>query len=136
MLTLTFKSAKEAGACVEAYKKFAKFKGGVRGWGADKPFPLLEVLDNNGLSDTLWALRCCEPIADRDKIARLFACDCAQRVLPLFEKKYPEDMRPRQTIETARKFANGEATKTELAAAGAAEREWQAEHLREMLKEG
>ena len=65
------------------------------------------------------ALRCCEPTADRDKIARLFACDCAERTLPIFEKKYPEDKRPRQAIEAARKFANGEATQKELDAAWA-----------------
>ncbi len=53
MLTLTFVEAKRQGACVEAYRKFAKFKGGVDSWGADKPFPLLEVLDNNGLDDAL-----------------------------------------------------------------------------------
>jgi len=49
--------------------------------------------------------------------ARLFACDCAERVLPLFERKRPDDRRPRQAIEVARRFANGEATRDELLAA-------------------
>ncbi|PKL56849.1 MAG: hypothetical protein CVV35_02960 [Methanomicrobiales archaeon HGW-Methanomicrobiales-6] len=31
-----------------------------------------------------------------------WAADCAGRVLPLFEKAYPEDDRPRRAIETAR----------------------------------
>jgi hypothetical protein len=31
-----------------------------------------------------------------------WAADCAERVLPLFEKAYPEDGRPRNAIETCR----------------------------------
>jgi hypothetical protein len=91
-----------------------------------------------------------------DRTARLFACDCAERVLPLFELAHPDDSRPRVAIETARRFANGEATSDELAAAGAAaepagaaswaavgaardaaraaERQWQARRLIEYLK--
>jgi len=117
MLTLTFKSAKDAEACVRRYKKFAKFKGGIKNWGENRPFPLIEVLEVCGLEDALWALRCCEPVADRDRIARLFACDCAERVLPIFEKEYPDDKRPRLAIEAARKFAIGQATQEELFAA-------------------
>jgi len=32
----------------------------------------------------------------------VWAADCAERVLPLFEKVYPEDDRPRNAIETCR----------------------------------
>jgi hypothetical protein len=49
--------------------------------------------------------------------ARLFACNCAAHVLHIFEKKYPEDKRPRECIEMARKFARGKATREELASA-------------------
>ena len=117
MLTLTFKSAKENGACAEGYQKFAKFKGGIGKWGKETPFTLLEVLNNNGIDDAIWALRCCEPIQERDRVARLFACDCAQLILPLFEKEYLNDNRPRNAIEVARKFANGEVSLVELTAA-------------------
>jgi hypothetical protein len=51
---------------------------------------------------------------------RHFACDCAERVLPLFEQGYPNDTRPRVAITTARRFADGLATSKELAAARAA----------------
>lgn len=40
--------------------------------------------------------------------ARLFAADCAERVLPIFEKTCPGDDRPRKAIEAARAFARGE----------------------------
>jgi hypothetical protein len=32
----------------------------------------------------------------------VWAIDCAERVLPYFEEKYPEDHRPRQALETLR----------------------------------
>lgn len=47
---------------------------------------------------------------------RLFAADCAEHVLPIFEKRYPADTRPREAIAVARRFANGEATREELGA--------------------
>ena len=49
--------------------------------------------------------------------ARLWACDVAERVLKNFEDRYPDDTRPREAIETARRFARGEATVEELRAA-------------------
>jgi hypothetical protein len=55
-----------------------------------------------------------------DRNLRLFACDCAERTLPLFETERPDDTRPRQAIETARRFADGKATREELDAARAA----------------
>lgn len=85
---------------------------------ADGEVATVGILEVCGLEDALWALRIV--IEPADKEIRLFACDCAERVLPLFETKYPEDKRPRQAIETARKFARGEATQIEMDAAGAA----------------
>ena len=51
---------------------------------------------------------------------RLFACDCAEQALPIYEKDYPDDKRPRKAVETARLFAEGKATQKELDAAWAA----------------
>lgn len=47
-----------------------------------------------------------EQIADlvgttEKRVLVIWACDCAERVLPLFEEKRPDDPRPRQAIETA-----------------------------------
>jgi len=55
-----------------------------------------------------------------ERTERLFAADCAEHVLPIWEKKYPGDLRPRQAIEAARLFADGKITKEKLAAARAA----------------
>ena len=58
-----------------------------------------------------------------EKTARLVACRCARDVLPIFEREYPNDPRPRMAIETAEKYANGEANYDELDAAFAAARD-------------
>ena len=55
-----------------------------------------------------------------DRTTRLFAVECAERVLPLFERDRPGDSRPREALAVARRFADGQATREELAAAGAA----------------
>ena len=36
------------------------------------------------------------------KTLALWAIECAERVMPYFEEKYPQDQRPRQAIETLR----------------------------------
>jgi len=41
------------------------------------------------------------------KALALWAADCAEHVLPYFEKRYPKDHRPRKAIEAARAWANG-----------------------------
>jgi hypothetical protein len=51
-----------------------------------------------------------------DRELRLFACDCAERVLHIYERDNSSKA-PRQAIEVARRFANGKATNEELAAA-------------------
>ncbi len=58
-----------------------------------------------------------------DQTARLFACDCARRVLYIYEKQHPEDSRPRKCIEVSEQFARGKASKKDLDAAGAAARD-------------
>jgi hypothetical protein len=40
------------------------------------------------------------------KILAIWAADCAERVLPYFEDKYPQDPRPRNAIETLRAWIN------------------------------
>ena len=55
-----------------------------------------------------------------ERTARLFACDCAERSLIIYEKQYPDDPRPREAVAVARRFAMGEATQEELDTAWAA----------------
>lgn len=38
----------------------------------------------------------------------IWAADCAERALPLFEEKAPGDLRPREAVEAIRAYAGGE----------------------------
>jgi len=64
-----------------------------------------------------WMRTALPYLNERDK--RLFACDCAERVLGYFEKVFPTDLRPREALHVARAFANGEATLAQLTSANA-----------------
>ena len=84
-----------------------------------------------------------------ERSARLFAAECAERVLPIFERERLGDGRPRLAISAARAFACGEiyAAARDAAgaaagaaawaaawdAAGAAERAWQGARLIEAM---
>lgn len=151
-LATTFALLRRWGACPEGYRTLAQHLGGVQAYGPSTPIPLSVIVAANGLADALWCLRAVPPeqAATRDRLARLFACDCAEHVLPYFEASYPEDQRPRACIQVARRFALGQATDEELAAAyaaaaaarsagadgadGAAEREWQTRRLLHRLE--
>ena len=46
-----------------------------------------------------------------------FACQCAERVLHIFEEQFPDDDRPRKAIEAARKWADDPTKENARAAA-------------------
>jgi len=54
------------------------------------------------------------------KTARLFACDCAEHVLHIYEKQYPDDSRPHRAIEAARLYVDGKIIEKELDAVNTA----------------
>jgi hypothetical protein len=54
-----------------------------------------------------------------NSILRL-AADCAEHVLPVYEKKHKQDKRPRNAIIAARKYVNGKITLQELGEAASA----------------
>lgn len=54
------------------------------------------------------------------RTARLFAADCAEHVLPIYEHYYPRDDRVRTAILTARRFAMRRATQADLGVVQAA----------------
>lgn len=79
----------------------------------DEEFCVSEIIKSNDIADTLWVLKWV--IGDEGKvIRRTFAIDCALRALPIFESKYPNDKRPRNAIEAAQLYLNGEITIGEL----------------------
>ena len=75
----------------------------------NEPLSLLTILESNGLDDAIWCLRTCEGI---DREARLFAVACARRAQHLMK-----DQRSIDAINVAERYANGESSDDELAAA-------------------
>jgi hypothetical protein len=114
-LTTTLNRLKAAGVRADRYEHLVKALGGVS-FDHDEPIKLLTILEHSGQDDYLWALRA--TVENCDQIARLMACDFAEAVLPIYEKQYPNDNRPRVCIETARRFARGECSQSEVDAAG------------------
>lgn len=81
----------------------------------DEPLRISTILESNGLDDALWCLRALP--AEYDNAVRLLVCDLVE---PALQFAAHGDDRPRAAVETARRFARGEATAEELAAASAA----------------
>jgi hypothetical protein len=52
-----------------------------------------------------------------EKEQHLFAADCGDHILHVFESKHPEDLRPRQAVNARRYYARGEFTLEQWVAA-------------------
>jgi hypothetical protein len=93
---------KELNACVEGYETFKKAHG-------DKTVTLTEAFNSNGWSNVWWYLSNIYNLFSDEQIKdlRLLAADYAERSLPLFEQKCPENNGPRKAIQAARDYANG-----------------------------
>lgn len=57
MLTTTFARLKEAHACTQGYKTLGEALGGISRYGKNTPITFLQILDANGVEDTLWAFK-------------------------------------------------------------------------------
>ncbi len=91
-------------------------------WGKRKTLNAINMLKLNiSYDDRFWAVLREGMIPERT--LHIFACDVAEHVLPVFEKAYPKDERPRKAIETKRLWLAGKATDEELNAARAAARD-------------
>jgi len=98
--------------CHEGWEKLLRTLGKTKA--DDEPVSIVQVLDSNGLDDALWCLRA---VKGRDKEIRLYAVWCARQVQHLMT-----DKRSTEALDVAERFANGEASQNELAAASDAAR--------------
>lgn len=74
---------------------------------ADVPITLAHILKSNGIEDTLWALRATIEPTGRNVLQEI-AVRAAERALPIFEKRRPDDNRVRECIAATRAFLRGE----------------------------
>ena len=116
MLHTTFSRLFGAGACTIGYRRLARSLGGIRVYGKDAPIPLSHIVESNGLQDALWCLRAVVPGEEAEalRVSRLLALECAERVLPVYERQYPNDPRVRDCLAITHRFLTGDATKEEL----------------------
>ncbi|MES2323247.1 MAG: hypothetical protein V4633_13365 [Pseudomonadota bacterium] len=109
----TLNAIREHSPCCEGWEKLLRTLGKTKA--DDEPVSIIQVLDSNGLDDALWCLRA---VKGRDKEIRLYAVWCARQVQHLMTDKRSTD-----ALDVAERFANGEATEQERAAARAAARD-------------
>ena len=109
----TLNKIRSHGPCVSGWAKLLRHLGKTQA--DDEPLALTTILDSNGLDDALWCLRACDDI---EKQARLYAVWCARQMQHLLT-----DPRSLAALDVAERYANGEATDAELAAAEAAARD-------------
>ena len=100
MLHITFNSIKFHEACSEGYDPLSNYLGGDSNYGMDTPISLIKCLESNPIKDVIWALRA--TLEDSKEFSQKFAIACAEHVLPIFEKEFPEDKRPRLVLEAAK----------------------------------
>ena len=115
--TINSKELKALDACVDGYKTFIEAHG-------DKTVKFSEALKSNGLDDMFWLLEAVEKdLSDQQlKDLRLLAADYALSCIDVFEKEYPDDLRPRKAILASIAYANGEITTEDLDIARSAAR--------------
>lgn len=80
----------------------------------DAPLSLIHVFILTDFANALLAL---ESVKGHAQAKRRYACFCAQYSLDIFERKFPNDNRPRLAIETTNMFTLGLASAEEMESA-------------------
>ena len=110
-MTTTLNAIKSHHPCSAGWDRLL---AGLRKTAADdEPLSFVRILEINGIADAVWALRCCD---DRDSVLT-YAADCAEHVLSIYERQYPDDTRVRDCITALRRYMAGNADGSELRAA-------------------
>jgi hypothetical protein len=109
--TTTLAKIKAAGPCQDRWR-YALHNPAVKKIRADTPITVRQIVETVGLNDALWCLRA---MPGHDDKWRLFAVSCARRVQHLMT-----DPRSVAALDVAERYALGQATDEELAAARAA----------------
>ena len=103
----TLNKIREHSPCADGWEKLLSYLGKTKA--DDEEISILTILDSNGLQDAIWCLRAVEGY---DREIRLYAVWCARQVQHLMA-----DQRSLDALDVAERYANGEATDAELAAA-------------------
>ena len=118
-LTTTLNKIRACSPCASGWQTLLKHVG--KDFDPDAEINLLTILESNSVADMLWTLRATNQ--DSKRIASQLAIEFAEQALPIFEKRRPNDERPRKAIQAARDYLDGKISLEELRAsrqAGAA----------------
>jgi len=111
-LTTTLNAIRACNPCQGSWELLLKKLGKTKA--DDKPLRFSTILKHNGLDDALWA---CRAAPQYDQTWRLLAVRYAREVQHLMT-----DPRSLAALDVVERYAHGEATNEELAAARAARR--------------
>ena len=110
MIYTTLNKIREHAPCANGWARLLRHLGKTQA--DDEPLALATILDSNGFADALWCLRA---VDGPQREMRLYAVWCARQVQHLMT-----DPRSHAALDVAERYANGDATHEELAAARAA----------------
>ena len=113
MIYTTLNKIRAHGPCVSGWVKLLRHLGKTQA--DDELLAFATILDSNGLDDALWCLRA---VDGHEREMRLYAVWCARQVQHLMT-----DPRSLAAMDVAERYANGQATDAELAAAKEAAKE-------------
>jgi hypothetical protein len=112
MICTTTNRIRDNQPCADGWKKL--LVGLEKTEADDDPLPLVRILDINGIQDAIWSIR----TTDCDREAMLFSVACAREVQHLMT-----DPSSIAALGVTERFANGQATLDEMAAARDAARD-------------
>ena len=111
-ILISLQQIKDKNPCTDGWKTLLKSKNKTKS--DNELFPLSDVLESNGLEDTLWCLQC---VPEYDNLWRKFAWCCAKQVL-----HNTNDKRVSDCLDVVWEFTEGNATIEELRSAESAAR--------------
>lgn len=111
--------------CGRRYRAVVQLLGGANAWGDNIVTPAMARAAGCPFDDIVWTVAAVSHMGngmgdDVKRRACLWMADCAARVLPVYERQAPADLRVRDAITVARHHARGEVGRAALNAARAA----------------
>ena len=103
----TLNAIRKHSPCADGWEQLLTYLGKTKS--DDEPLSIATILDSNGIDDALWCLRAVEGY---DMEIRLYAVWCVRQVQHLLT-----DQRSLDALDVVERYANGDATKSELTAA-------------------
>jgi hypothetical protein len=109
-MKITKRLLRKLGACEDAYDAFCEHQP------LSDPIKVIDKAMELGRFD--WANWLVVRLLDKQQRVK-YAILCAEEVLPIFEKEYPDDDRPRKAIEAARAWLKNPSSENARVAAAA-----------------